>query len=532
MTDIFLSHVEEDASVALEIALSLESAGFTTWCYEVDSVPGPSYLLQTGQAIEQTKVFLLFISPPALASRQVTQEVIRAHESNKVFLPILHNVTHEEFQRRQPEWRAAVGAATSILLPANGVDSVLPRLLSGLEALGLSPSVLPDETRLATLRQTLTDFRRQQPRSQQENASSIPEPQQSAPQRFAPSSSTTPTGSPASSPASPKRWGLLIVVTVVVIGSLITGLALFARKNSEPVRSILLPKPIPALPHQPDAVPTTPPVPPVTKTTQADSTAPPQQEPIPTGSGRIHGVIRLTPGGPALSGYWRIYKAEGFDLGERQQVTYSAEGNLTLPAGHYVVEATSGNAAKQETLEIRPGETTTLEVILNAGRLRGVMKLTPSGPVVSGYWRVYKAEGFDLGERQQVTYSSEADFTLPGGRYVIEAASGNAAQQETVEVHPGETTKLEIVLNAGQLRGTVKLTTGGAEVSGYWRVLKAEGYELGERQQVTYSSEAQFTLPAGRYVIEVERDNVKGQAEVTVQAGEVSKINVILGAVP
>jgi hypothetical protein len=225
-----------------------------------------------------------------------------------------------------------------------------------------------------------------------------------------------------------------------------------------------------------------------------------------------------------------VYKAEGFDLGERQQVTYTSEGNFTLPAGRYVVEAASGNAAQQEAVEIRPGEIKTLEIVLNAGQLRGLMKLTPSGPTVSGYWRVYKAEGFDLGERQQVAYSSEADFTLPAGRYVVEAASGNAAQQEAVEVRPGETTKMGIVLNAGQLRGTAQLTSDGPEVTGYWRVLKAEGYELGERQQVTYSSTAQFTLPAGRYVIEVERDNVKGQAEVTVQAGVVSKVNIILRA--
>ena len=48
MSDVFIAHVEEDADVALEIALSLEEAGYTTWCYEVDSIPGPSYLIQTG----------------------------------------------------------------------------------------------------------------------------------------------------------------------------------------------------------------------------------------------------------------------------------------------------------------------------------------------------------------------------------------------------------------------------------------------------------------------------------------------------
>jgi hypothetical protein len=35
--DIFISHVEEDAEKALQIAESLEKEGFTTWYYERDS---------------------------------------------------------------------------------------------------------------------------------------------------------------------------------------------------------------------------------------------------------------------------------------------------------------------------------------------------------------------------------------------------------------------------------------------------------------------------------------------------------------
>jgi len=52
VSDVFISHVEEDADIALEIALGLEEAGYTTWCYEADSIPGPSYLIRTGQPVE------------------------------------------------------------------------------------------------------------------------------------------------------------------------------------------------------------------------------------------------------------------------------------------------------------------------------------------------------------------------------------------------------------------------------------------------------------------------------------------------
>ena len=69
MSEIFISHAEEDASVALQTALALERGGYRTWTYEVDSVPGPSYLIQTGQSVERSDVVLLIISPDSLGSQ-------------------------------------------------------------------------------------------------------------------------------------------------------------------------------------------------------------------------------------------------------------------------------------------------------------------------------------------------------------------------------------------------------------------------------------------------------------------------------
>ncbi|HLE52510.1 MAG TPA: toll/interleukin-1 receptor domain-containing protein [Anaerolineales bacterium] len=140
MRDVFISHVEEDETIALQIAQGLEAAGYTTWYYERDSIPGVSYLLHTRQAIEQSQVIILIISPHSLGSQQVTREVVRAHESSKYFIPVLRNVSHLEFQKRQPEWEEAIGAATSIRLPVEGAAAILPRIIAGLKALGIDPS--------------------------------------------------------------------------------------------------------------------------------------------------------------------------------------------------------------------------------------------------------------------------------------------------------------------------------------------------------------------------------------------------------
>ena len=137
MRQLFISHVKEDSRTAVALAADLERQGYTCWCYERDSVPGVSYLLQTKQAVEQSEAFVVLISRASLASHQMTKEIVRAHESEKPFVPILLDLTHVEFQQRQPEWREAIGAATSIRADEEGTEKILPRVIAGLAALGV-----------------------------------------------------------------------------------------------------------------------------------------------------------------------------------------------------------------------------------------------------------------------------------------------------------------------------------------------------------------------------------------------------------
>jgi TIR domain-containing protein len=135
MSDVFISHVEENRSLVEELAYGLEAAGYTTWYYERDSLPGLSYLLQTSQAIEQAQVVVLVISRESLGSIQMTSEVVQAYEAGKPFIPVLWDITHTEFQYRQPEWRRAVGSATSLPVPPEGVSAIIPRIVGGLQRL-------------------------------------------------------------------------------------------------------------------------------------------------------------------------------------------------------------------------------------------------------------------------------------------------------------------------------------------------------------------------------------------------------------
>ncbi|HEY50148.1 MAG TPA: TIR domain-containing protein [Dehalococcoidia bacterium] len=52
MSRIFISHVERDAELLQQMQEGLEAAGYSTWFFERDVLPGTSYLIQITEAIE------------------------------------------------------------------------------------------------------------------------------------------------------------------------------------------------------------------------------------------------------------------------------------------------------------------------------------------------------------------------------------------------------------------------------------------------------------------------------------------------
>ena len=155
---IFIAHVEEDADIALCIALGCEEAGYHTWCYEIDSIVGTSYIVRTGEAVAQSDAVIVIISPHSLSSTQVTKEVVRAHESGKHFLPILRGISHIAFQQRQPEWREAIGSATSIRVPKEGGQNLVALIIEGIKSLQIKPSVKVDAARVSRIRQEINEL--------------------------------------------------------------------------------------------------------------------------------------------------------------------------------------------------------------------------------------------------------------------------------------------------------------------------------------------------------------------------------------
>lgn len=139
MAQVFISHIEEEQNVAEAIAGALEAAGYSVWYYERDSYPGADYLDQVANAIETCQAVLVVISPDSIASHQVEDEVKWSRELRKNFVPVLHRMTWSDFQQRRSPWRMALGIAAGVAIQGKDVISVIPRIIKGLENLGVKP---------------------------------------------------------------------------------------------------------------------------------------------------------------------------------------------------------------------------------------------------------------------------------------------------------------------------------------------------------------------------------------------------------
>ncbi len=162
MSDVFVSHVAEDAAVALEIAVGLERAGFSTWCYEVDSLLGQTYLRETREAVAAAQAVLVLVSPRSLGAPQMTIEIVRALETGRPLIPVLLETGYEMLQQRSPDWAQAFGASTARAFERNAVGPLVEQLLTTLPRLGVQGRP-PDPRHTQLLEQTRTACSRSRP---------------------------------------------------------------------------------------------------------------------------------------------------------------------------------------------------------------------------------------------------------------------------------------------------------------------------------------------------------------------------------
>ena len=124
---IFLSHAHQDTAVAHKLAHDLEAHGYDIWLAPDSIRPGEKWAEAINRGLEESGLFVLLLSPEAVASRWVNMETNAAieleHEEEMQIFPLLLKAC-----RLPPLWRAFHHISLR-----GGYEQALAALLAALE---------------------------------------------------------------------------------------------------------------------------------------------------------------------------------------------------------------------------------------------------------------------------------------------------------------------------------------------------------------------------------------------------------------
>ncbi len=138
-TNCYVCHSSEDSIFARQLASELQRFGYTSWYYQRDAIPGLSLLAQTDDAIGHSSVCLILISRSTIESTDFAREIQQAHRVGTALVPVLLDLSLQEFEALKPVWRTILGPIAKIEADRNGVKSLAERVHAACEALGIQP---------------------------------------------------------------------------------------------------------------------------------------------------------------------------------------------------------------------------------------------------------------------------------------------------------------------------------------------------------------------------------------------------------
>ena len=168
------------------------------------------------------------------------------------------------------------------------------------------------------------------------------------------------------------------------------------------------------------------------------------------------------------------------------------------------------------------------------GEVKVVALLTDDGQQITNglVWHVFRlsAAGTVLVTSSRLPSPS---FSLPAGRYVVNAAFGRAFLSKVVSLRDGQRKQESFVINAGGLKVHAKLPNGSTAAPGSvaYDVFADERDQNGERQRILSGVRpgVVLRLNSGIYQI-VSRmgdANARIEAEVTVEAGKLTEATFV-----
>ena len=135
--DVFISHAHEDKEdIARPLALALRRRGLRVWYDDFSLGLGDSLRKAIDCGLANSRFGIVILSPNFFAKQWTEAELSALYtrqqsEKDKVILPILHNIRHEEIRAHSPLVADLVSISTTLPLP-DIVDRVLSAIHIGL----------------------------------------------------------------------------------------------------------------------------------------------------------------------------------------------------------------------------------------------------------------------------------------------------------------------------------------------------------------------------------------------------------------
>lgn len=212
---------------------------------------------------------------------------------------------------------------------------------------------------------------------------------------------------------------------------------------------------------------------------------------------------------------WELRPAQGDNV----LTVYDPVPRFVVPAGDYTLKLSKGTASVSKAFTVTAGDTMNVALTLDAGRVIVTALYAAGGPPVKDELAVEirqpPAVDGDLGEWVMTNYGPEIPFDLAAGPYDAIASVGKAVVTQRIEVKPGETKRIAVVLNAGVAgfkapgSSAIEIVSEERDINDQ-RTSFATGFEPGFN----------IALPAGRYVAVVDFDGTKVEKPFVVTAGK------------
>lgn len=135
----YISHVADESVVARKLGQQLERQRYSCWYYGRDAIPGVPFGIQMTAAIERSQAVLLLISRTAIRTPDFEREIEHAHRIRSPIIPVLIDLSREEFEMLAPAWVRLLDASPLIeYRRADSPAELLPRLLDAAERLEIA----------------------------------------------------------------------------------------------------------------------------------------------------------------------------------------------------------------------------------------------------------------------------------------------------------------------------------------------------------------------------------------------------------